>query len=59
MAHGIFDSVITLDTCSVSRQLLEDLSYSIEWHEYAMGHSVCTEEIDDISRFLKKAFQAE
>ncbi len=59
MAHGIFDSVITLDTSSVSRQLLEGLSYSIEWHEYAMGHSVCTEEIDDISRFLKKAFQAE
>jgi len=59
MAHGTFDNVITIDTCKVSHQLLKNLRYSIEWHEYPMAHSVCTEEIDDISRFLKQAFQAE
>ena len=59
MAHGSFDSVITLDTCLVSRRLLESLHYKLEWHEYAMAHSVCQEEIDDISRFLSKVFQAE
>jgi phospholipase/carboxylesterase len=59
MAHGSFDSVITLDTCLVSRNLLESLDYNVEWHEYPMAHSVCAEEIDDISRFLSKAFKAE
>lgn len=59
MAHGSFDSVITLDTCLVSRRLLESLNYKLEWHEYPMAHSVCAEEIDDISRFLNKVFSAE
>ncbi len=59
MAHGSFDSIITLDTCLVSRRLLEDLDYRIEWHEYPMPHSVCSEEIEDIARFLKQVFHAE
>jgi phospholipase/carboxylesterase len=59
MAHGSFDSVITLDTCLISRHLLESLNYKLEWHEYPMAHSVCAEEIDDISRFLSKVFKAE
>jgi phospholipase/carboxylesterase len=59
MAHGSFDSVITLDTCLVSRNLLKSLDYTLEWHEYPMAHSVCAEEIDDISRFLSNAFKAE
>jgi len=59
MAHGSFDTVITLDTCLVSRHLLESLNYKLEWHEYPMAHSVCAEEIDDISRFLSKVFKAE
>jgi phospholipase/carboxylesterase len=59
MAHGSFDSIITLDTCLVSRRLLEDLDYRIEWHEYPMAHSVCSEEIEDIACFLKQVFHAE
>lgn len=59
MAHGSFDSIITLDTCLFSRRLLEDLDYRIEWHEYPMPHSVCSEEIEDIARFLKQVFHAE
>lgn len=59
MAHGRLDSVITLDTCLVSRRLLESLDYALEWHEYSMAHSVCAEEIDDISCFLNKVFRAE
>lgn len=59
MAHGSFDSIITLDTCLVSRRLLEDLNYQVEWREYPMPHSVCPEEIEDIARFLKQVFHAE
>jgi phospholipase/carboxylesterase len=59
MAHGSFDNVIMLDTCLHSRKLLENLNYKLEWHEYPIAHSVCAEEIDDISRFLHKVFKAE
>lgn len=52
MAHGSFDEVITLDTCLASRQTLLDQSYQVDWHEYAMAHSVHPDEIDDIKQFL-------
>jgi len=35
---------------------LRAFDYPIEWHEYAMGHSVCLEEIKDISRWLGARF---
>jgi phospholipase/carboxylesterase len=54
MAHGIFDDVISLDMSKVSRNLLQDNQYLINWHEYSMAHSVCAEEITDIEVFLKQ-----
>lgn len=54
MAHGSFDHVISLETNQLSRTTLEQAGYALEWHEYAMAHSVCEEEIADIRRFLSK-----
>jgi len=54
MAHGIFDDVISLDMSKLSRNLLQDHQYLINWHEYSMAHSVCGEEIADIEQFLKR-----
>ncbi len=54
MAHGRFDDIIPLDRASQSRDLLKERNYNIEWHEYPMPHSVCAEEIGDISSFLSK-----
>jgi phospholipase/carboxylesterase len=56
MAHGSFDSIITLDTCKTSLDLLTSLNYPVQWHEYSMAHSVCEAEIDDINTFLKEIF---
>ncbi len=56
MAHGTFDDVISLATCSVSLEALQAQGYKPEWHEYAMAHSVCIEEIDDIRAFLSHIF---
>jgi phospholipase/carboxylesterase len=52
IGHGRFDEVITLDTCLRSRTQLEDAGYRVEWHEYAMAHSVNAIEIEDIRQFL-------
>jgi phospholipase/carboxylesterase len=52
MAHGVNDDVITLNTARDSRDALMAQDYAVDWHEYAMPHSVCNAEIQDISAFL-------
>jgi phospholipase/carboxylesterase len=53
MAHGRFDDVIPLQRAQASRDQLVKAGYPVAWHEYAMPHSVCMEEIGDISAFLR------
>jgi phospholipase/carboxylesterase len=54
MAHGTHDPVIVLPRATGSRDKLAALGYSVEWHQYAMPHSVCPEEIRDIGGWLRK-----
>ena len=52
MAHGQFDGVVPMTLGLKSREYLKTLGYKVEWHEYAMEHSVCAEEVADIRQFL-------
>ena len=52
MAHGTQDPVIPAPAGEHSRDLLLDLGYEIEWHSYPIPHSVCPQEIEDVSRWL-------
>ena len=52
MAHGIEDPMLPLSLGSDSRDALSELGYTVEWHQYRMGHAVCPEEIADIRHFL-------
>jgi phospholipase/carboxylesterase len=54
MAHGRYDNVVPFNRAEASRDLLVSLGYALEWHEYAMQHSLCLEEVQDISAWLKK-----
>jgi len=54
MAHGSYDDIIPIQRARDSRSFLEKLGYRIEWHDYPMPHSVCGEEVRDISAFLAK-----
>jgi len=54
MAHGVFDSVISLEMSKISRDLLQSRQFFVSWHEYPMAHSVCAEEITDIAHFLQQ-----
>lgn len=54
LVHGRADPVIPIQRAEQSRDLLKSLAYQVEWHEYMMQHSVCEEEITDISVWLKK-----
>jgi phospholipase/carboxylesterase len=53
MAHGQYDDIIPLARAEQSRRILERLGYPVQWHVYPMPHSVCPEEIADISAFLR------
>jgi len=57
MAHGRDDPVIPMTRALQSRALLEKLRYTVQWQEYRMPHSVCPEEIADISAWLRKVLQ--
>jgi phospholipase/carboxylesterase len=52
LAHGTQDPVIPIDRARASRDALVALGHAVEWHEYAMPHSVCAEEIEDLNRWL-------
>lgn len=54
MAHGRGDQVIPIIRAEQSRDLLRSLGYEVEWHEYLMPHSVCQEEVDDISAWFQR-----
>ena len=54
MAHGVGDPMIPLARARDSRDRLAALGYRIEWHEYAIPHSVSAEEIADVSEWLRR-----
>jgi len=54
MAHGLQDGVIPFAFAAASRDFLLKLGYRVKWREYPMLHSVCLEEIADISGFLRR-----
>lgn len=54
MVHGSHDGVIPVSRAVASRDLLQSLGYQVEWHEYPMQHSLCAEEVEHVSAWLKK-----
>ena len=52
LAHGTGDPVIPIARARQSRDALVAMGHAVEWHEYAMPHSVCAAEIVDLNRWL-------
>jgi len=53
MAHGTEDQVLPYAMGANSCQFLGKLGYAVEWHEYAMPHSVCLEEVQHVAAWLR------
>ena len=56
MAHGTMDPVVYPQIGKESFKRLKSMDYPISWHEYPMQHSLCLEEIIDISHFINRVF---
>src|SRR6266849_4969382 len=54
MGQGTHDPMIPLVRGRHARDLLTAIGYRIAWHEYPMPHSVCAEEVADISAWLRQ-----
>ena len=54
MAHGTHDNVVPFARARESKDVLVSLGYQVEWHEYMMQHSLCLEEVQDISKWIQK-----
>lgn len=54
LAHGTQDMVVPLTLGEMMRQYLMSMGYAVSWKTYPMAHSVCQEEIKDISHWLQK-----
>jgi phospholipase/carboxylesterase len=58
MVHGVYDDLIPLSRAARARDLLVELGYRVEWHEYPMPHSVSAEEIRDVAKWLRRVVHA-
>ncbi|KOF54152.1 MULTISPECIES: alpha/beta hydrolase [unclassified Achromobacter] len=52
LAHGLYDPVVPLARAKATLAELQRLGCDVSWHTYPMPHSVCAEEVADISAFL-------
>jgi phospholipase/carboxylesterase len=57
MAHGIYDPVVPFKFGQATHSQLMALGYQVSWHEYAMEHAVCGEEIKDIATWITGCLQ--
>jgi phospholipase/carboxylesterase len=55
LAHGQYDPVLPFAAGEHARDRLRELRYAVTWKSYPMPHSLCPEEIADISAFLAGA----
>jgi phospholipase/carboxylesterase len=54
LAHGTLDPVVPYRAGQRARELLENLDYAVEWHEYRIEHTVSLEEVADIGGWLRR-----
>lgn len=52
LGHGRHDDVVPLRSAIAARDALQAMGNPVEWHDYAMPHSVCMDEIADLNHWL-------
>ena len=58
MCHGVRDPMVPMTLGQASRDALQSLGYKVEWKTYPMEHSVCMEEVLDISKWLQARLES-
>lgn len=53
IGHGTADSIVPEILGQQAQLLLKEKNYKVDYHTYPMDHSVCMEQIADISRWIQ------
>ena len=56
MAHGTLDPVVDISYAKRASDALQARNYPVQWREYPMQHSLCAQEVKDISVFFTQVF---
>lgn len=56
MAHGVDDQMVPFAHAQSVYSQMSARGLLVEWHEYAMGHSVMVDEIRDISHWFSRVY---
>jgi len=59
IAHGEQDDIVSESLGQDAKNILDQWGYQNEYHRYPMAHSVCLEEINDISAWLVSVLSKE
>jgi phospholipase/carboxylesterase len=54
IAHGVHDTVLTIDVGRRTADVLRSLGYAIDYHEYEAAHRIAIAEVRDIRAFLHR-----
>ncbi len=54
IGHGSQDPVVPMAAGQQAFHALKNLGFAVSWHDYRMEHSVCAQEVADISSFLQR-----
>jgi len=52
IAHGVNDTLISIENARQCRQLLDAEGYGLHYREYEMGHEIGQDVLDDLNRWL-------
>lgn len=55
IAHGTNDFVLPYALGQNTCTILKNAHYPVTWHSYLMAHSVCEQEIQDLSKWIEKS----
>ncbi|MDP5460646.1 alpha/beta hydrolase [Alishewanella sp. SMS8] len=53
IAHGTQDSVVPMAAGQQAYNTYKAAGFNVSWRDYRMPHSVCAQEVDEISRFIQ------
>jgi predicted esterase len=56
MAHGTTGTMIPIMCAATSKAKVIRLGYDVRWFDYAIGHQVSLEDIEQILRFFQEMF---
>lgn len=59
IGHGSVDTVVPEQLGQAAKALLQQKNYNMHYKSYPMDHSVCMEEVNDISNFLQIALSTD